>query len=129
MNSTIVRFYVVGLMGVGVQLAALAGFTRGFGFEYRISTALAVELALIHNFLWHERWTWPGAASEQRLRRLWQFHVSTGAVSIAANVALTSMLADLCRMPHLLANALAILIASVGNYLAADRVVWAAPRN
>jgi putative flippase GtrA len=108
-----------------VQLAALAGLTQGFGIDYRISTPIAVEIAVIHNFLWHERWTWPERAANSRLHRLWQFHLSAGVLSVLANVVLTILFVDLWRIPYLAANALAIGIASIANYLAADRLIWA----
>src|SRR5436190_21825889 len=28
------------------------------GLPYLLATALAVEGAILHNFVWHERWTW-----------------------------------------------------------------------
>ena len=51
-------FNAVGTMGVAVQLVALAALTEMAGLDYRIATVLAVETAILHNFVWHERWTW-----------------------------------------------------------------------
>ena len=42
-------FNVVGLAGFLVQLTALAILTRGFGWHYAAATALAIELAVLHN--------------------------------------------------------------------------------
>jgi len=53
-----VRFNVVGVMGVAVQLAALMLLVSGLGVHYLPGTAIAIELSVLHNFLWHERWTW-----------------------------------------------------------------------
>jgi putative flippase GtrA len=52
------RFNVVGAMGVAVQLASLTLLVSGLGVHYLPATAIAIELSLLHNFLWHERWTW-----------------------------------------------------------------------
>jgi len=52
------KFNAVGLMGICVQLAILALLRSGLGWNYLLSTALAVEITVIHNFLWHERFTW-----------------------------------------------------------------------
>jgi hypothetical protein len=41
--------------GVGVQLAVLAAMKSVQHLNYLLATALAVEAAVIHNFLWHER--------------------------------------------------------------------------
>jgi putative flippase GtrA len=50
-------FNAVGLAGVAVQLACLALLVHA-GSHYLAATALAVEAAVLHNFLWHQRWTW-----------------------------------------------------------------------
>ena len=56
-------FNGVGAIGVAVQLAVLAVLVRGAGLHTLIATAIAVEAAILHNFLWHERWTWADRAS------------------------------------------------------------------
>src|SRR5262249_8430739 len=55
---TYLKFNVVGIAGVGVQLLVLALLKSGFGVPYLTATVLAVETAVLHNFFWHERWTW-----------------------------------------------------------------------
>jgi putative flippase GtrA len=52
-----VRFNAVGIIGLVVQLLVLAVLLR-FGLHYLAATTMAVEAAVLHNFLWHERWTW-----------------------------------------------------------------------
>ena len=52
------RFNVVGLAGFGVQLAAMAVLIHALRLDYRLATATALAVTLIHNFLWHQRWTW-----------------------------------------------------------------------
>ena len=55
--SRAARFAWVGAGGFVVQVAALHAFAAA-GVPYAFATALAVEVAILHNFLWHERWTW-----------------------------------------------------------------------
>ena len=45
-------------MGIAVQLLMLVVLKAGLHLHYLVATALAVETAVIHNFLWHERFTW-----------------------------------------------------------------------
>src|SRR5207237_8971860 len=52
------KFNAVGGIGMLVQLGTLAVLTNGLRVNYLLATALAVEAAVIHNFLWHERFTW-----------------------------------------------------------------------
>ena len=52
------KFNLVGGMGIVVQLLLLVGLKTGLHLHYLAATALAVEIAVVHNFLWHERFTW-----------------------------------------------------------------------
>ena len=111
------KFNVVGAIGIGVQLAALLSLTSGFHLSYLSATALAVEAAVVHNFLWHERFTWADRVHvtwRQSMLRLLRFNLTTGAVSILGNVALMK----------LMANAITIPACSVVNFVVSDRLVF-----
>ena len=56
-------------MGVAAQLAALAFFNRVLGLGALIATAAAVETAVLHNFIWHERYTWADRIAGFGIRR------------------------------------------------------------
>jgi putative flippase GtrA len=123
------RFYTVGAAGVAVQLAALALLKGGFGVGVLPATAIAVELAVLHNFFWHERWTWVDrtrARAGGQAGRLLRFHLTNGALSILGNVVLMAALVGRMGAPYLIANGLTIAICSVLNFLAADRFVFLA---
>ncbi|MBN1571552.1 MAG: GtrA family protein [Acidobacteria bacterium] len=120
-------FNFVGIMGIAVQMAILAMLISGFGFAYFPATALAVEAAVLHNFLWHERWTWSdriAACPRGFFSRLLRFHIANGAVSIAGNLVLMHFLVGKMGLPYLFANAIAIAVCSILNFLAGDRFVF-----
>lgn len=98
------KFNAVGIAGAGVQLAALWFFARIAGVQYVLATIFAVEIAVLHNFAWHEVWTWRGMPPELRWRRLVRFHVANGFVSIASNALFTWMLKEGIGLPLLAAN-------------------------
>jgi putative flippase GtrA len=52
------KFYLVGAIGIGVQLIFLFLFKSELHMNYLLATALAVECAVLHNVLWHEHYTW-----------------------------------------------------------------------
>ena len=54
-------FNLVGLGGFLLQIGAIGVLTRGFGWSPFAATALALELAALHNFIGHSRWTWADA--------------------------------------------------------------------
>ena len=139
--SRAARFVWVGAGGFVVQALTLQALAAA-GVAYPIATALAVEAAIIHNFLWHERWTWADrtmsrgaglqacsyervASNRQRLARLLRFNGATAVISIAGNVALMGLFVGSFHLPLLPANLLAVLTLSVLNYVSADRLVFA----
>ncbi len=121
------KFNLVGGMGIAVQLLMLVALKTGLHLNYLIATALAVETAVVHNFLWHERFTWADRAGAGFARFL-KFNLTTGLFSIAGNLALMKLLAGLGHMNYLLANGLTIAACSVINFLVSDGFVFAAGR-
>ncbi len=126
------KFNAVGLIGVAMQLAALALFRRVLDLNYLLATALAVETAVLHNFAWHERWTWRERDHDRTWRgalsRLAGFHLTNGLISILGNLLLMRLLAGALGLHYLAANAITIALLSTANFFAADRLVFRATR-
>ena len=120
------KFNAVGIAGAAVQLAGLSLFVNLFRLSYLIATAFAVEIALLHSFVWHEKWTWRGLAASDRWRRLRRFHVANGFVSIGANVLFTWWFSRTFRWPLLVANLAAIAVTSILNFVLAHGWVFRA---
>ena len=121
------KFNAVGLLGVGLQLAILAVLVGGSGMDYLPATALAVESALLHNFLWHERFTWADrtqATIGGWVRRLWYFHAANGVISLGGNLLLMPILVQVLHLPILLANLASIAICSLANFAASEELVF-----
>ncbi len=123
------KFNAVGVLGMGVQLAALGGFNRLLAGHYLVATCAALELTLLHNFWWHQRFTWRDRrSSTPRLQALWRFHVSNGLVSLCGNLLLMRVLVHGAHLPLLAANAVAIVCCSVVNFTLGTRWAFATPR-
>jgi putative flippase GtrA len=118
------KFNFIGLIGIGVQLFALALLKTVLHMNYLLATALAVEAAVVHNFLWHERFTWPDRVAKARLVRFLKFNLTNGAISILGNVLLMRFFAGTVKIPYLAANLITIACCSVFNFLASDRFVF-----
>ena len=131
--SRAARFAWVGAAGFVVQVAALQALAAA-GLPYPLATALAVEAAILHNFAWHERWTWADrqvssqaglkACSHERLARLVRFNGSTALISIGGNVALMALFVGQLHLPLIPASLLAVVTLSALNFLSADRLVF-----
>ena len=175
--STLVRwcrFNFVGGIGIAVQFVALFLLKSFLHFNYLAATAIAVEAAVVHNFVWHEQFTWadrvqrswraapphssateqsiekrgfgwPGAFSAAikllfslgasalgvlsncngpSLRRFLRFNLTNGAVSILGNLALMKVMVGQGHMNYLLANAIAIALCSLANFLVSEEWVF-----
>ena len=123
------KFNFVGGIGIVVQLAALAVFRSWLKLNYLLATGLAVEITVIHNFLWHERFTWadrPAARSVHSLVRLAKFNASNGAVSIVGNLVLMRLLVGELKLNYVASNLLATVSCSLVNFLLSDRLVFEA---
>lgn len=120
------KFNAVGALGIAVQLAALALLTSVLKINYLMATGLAVEAAVLHNYIWHEIFTWADRKVPNRLARLLKFNLTTGVFSIAGNMLFTNVLAD-SGVNYLAANAISIAVCSVINFFLNDRLVFTDP--
>ena len=119
-----VKFNAVGAAGILVQLAALAGLKSGFHVNYLLATGLAVEAAVVHNYLWHERFTWSDRIAGSSLVRFLKFNLTTGLFSILGNVVVMWILVASTHANYFAANVVTIAICSIANFLVADRFVF-----
>ncbi len=123
------QYNLVGLVGIGVQLGTLEALARLANLPYLWATVLAVEAAVLHNFVWHERYTWSDRSSVhlgQALARLARFNLSTGAISILGNVAVMRLLVGVAHLPYLVSNMTAICACGLVNFWVNDRYVFRA---
>lgn len=132
-----VRFGLVGASGTVVNLAVLYtaheylfNAVEPPGSKPYFSLALAIAVATVNNFTWNRLWTWSdrlhataglheeGASLRRLLRQLGQYATASW-LGILLQYALTLWLAHF--MHYMLANVIAIVVASVSNFIANDR--------
>lgn len=110
-----------------MQLAALAVFRSWMKLDYLLTTGLAVEIAVIHNFLWHERFTWadrPPSRPVQSLVRLIKFNASNGAVSLVGNLVLMWVLVGQLKVHYFASNLFAVAVCSLVNFVLSEGFVF-----
>ena len=118
------KFNAVGAIGAGVQLATLWLCESGLHWSYLAATGMAVEMAVLHNFFWHVRFTWRDRPPQNNFVRFLKFQTTTGLFSIAGNLLLMEILVSGARLNYLLANCLTIATCSLLNFMASDRFVF-----
>ncbi len=122
-----IKFNFVGAIGIGVQFAAFTLYKGMGGLNYLAATALAVETAVLHNFVWHERFTWRGIPRgdwRDAALRLVKFHAGNGAVSILGNLALMRLLVGVFHLNTYLSSGLAIATCALANFAVSEYFVF-----
>jgi putative flippase GtrA len=120
------RFNLVGLLGIFAQFSALTALTH-FGVPYLCATGFAVETAVLHNWVWHERYTWSDRSTggaNQRLGRFAKFNLCNGAISLVGNLVLMKLLFGNLHVPLLISNLTSIVLCSLINFVLGDRFVF-----
>ncbi|MDY6761479.1 MAG: glycosyltransferase family 2 protein [Candidatus Nanohaloarchaea archaeon] len=125
-NQKILKFGTVGGLGVFVNMGILYALTDIMGVFYLFSATAAAESAMLFNFAFHDRWTFPDTGDEgmrNLLQRLYQYHVVSAAGG-AVNLAVLWALTDIFAVYYLISNLVAIGAAFFINYGANIRWTW-----
>jgi len=122
------RFLAIGWLGFVVQIAAIGALTALAHWPWLPATCVAVEASIVHNYLWHERWTWGDRACASvpapRVVRFAKYNAATGLVAIVGNVGLTALYLSLLTVPAVVANALSVVTLTIVNVVVADRWIF-----
>jgi putative flippase GtrA len=123
-----IKFNLVGVLGFGLQTGVLFVLTYGTPqVSYLVATAAAVELAVLNNFVWHQRWTWrdrPSATIKDTLRRLVKFNLTSGLFSMTGNLVLMSVFVGRLGLPIGPANLASVAACSIVSFILADRIAF-----
>jgi putative flippase GtrA len=119
----IVKFSLVGTMGILVQLAILSLLSR-YTTNYLLASGLAVESAVLHNFCWHQRFTWADRNTSGWFFLMARFHATNAAISLVGNLAFMWLLVGSLRLSVIVASAMSISICAFVNYFVSDRWVF-----
>lgn len=126
-----VKFGMVGASGTVINIAVLYMAQEFFfrqieDFHTRLNyaIALAITVATINNFYWNRRLTWRDRKAAAHHSALFLFfkYVMAAALAIAVQTLLTKYLA--LYLHYIVANLVAIVLASVCSFLANDRMTF-----
>jgi putative flippase GtrA len=121
-----VRFAFAGVSGFIVQLAVLATLTQLFHLHYLTATIIAVEAAIVVNFIQHEHWTWRDRDKAGAIARFLRFNAFTALTSIVGTVMVTTFLVETVSMAPIVANTISVIVLGALNFVGSDRFVFRA---
>jgi putative flippase GtrA len=120
------RFAFVGAVGFVAQFGIFALLGSAFGWPPLLATAASVAVAVLHNFAWHERWTFHDGTGSHRgwPARLMAFSATNGLASLTGNLGFMAAYKAGLGLPPLVAACLSVASTSVLNFILADRLVF-----
>lgn len=117
------RFGVVGVSGVAVNQGLLMFLHGSLGWPLLLSSVIAIETAILNNFLWSSVWIWRydyGGSLWRLFQKLVQYQAATLFTSMVVNAGVLSGLVYGFSLDYRLAN-LAGIAAGMGvNFLAGE---------
>lgn len=124
--TKILRFGIVGLSGIFVNMGLLYVLTEVAGLYYLVSAAIAIETSIVNNFIWNDLWTFNSGGRLRFTRRLHRF-VSFQAVSmggLAINMLILYLLVEVGGIYYLIANLAGIFAAFAWNFMVNRHFTW-----
>ncbi len=119
-----IKYSLVGLSGVGVNLGIYALLTRYYGLSEVIAPIFSIEAALISNFLLNNFWTFGKRLNQSKIRvKFLKFHLVSGFAAII-NYLIFLTLFFTFGIYDILANLIGIAIAAIVNYIINSNWTW-----
>lgn len=119
------KFTAVGALGTLVNLAILK-LLLILNVDFRISSALAIELSTLHNFALHEKWTFADRSKGsviERIVRCFKFHLAVLPALLTQYVVAQTLNIFLALEP-LIAQFIGIVMGFIVNYTLSELGVW-----
>jgi dolichol-phosphate mannosyltransferase len=120
------KFGIVGISGIIVNLGILFVLVEFFTMNKDLASPIAIEIAILNNFIWNDLWTF-GSTESRKVSSRWHRLAAFNLVSVggaAINYAIFLMLISWFAVYYLAAQLIGILIAFVWNFLINRRVTW-----
>jgi putative flippase GtrA len=110
------KFSLVGLSGVFVNNFALWFFVEFTVLPFYLCSFIAIELAIINNFLLNDIWTWSDKNPDSKLIRLLKYNVSTAFSSLFINITVLMFFKEWVGSPYLVSNLIGIGVGVLFNF-------------
>ncbi len=125
-----IRYGLVGLSGVFVDMALFYLLVETAGAGIVLSKVIAAEVAIVNNFLWNDAWTFADMARRQRgwrsrLKRLLKFNIVCF-IGLVLDVLLLKLIYHFIFAGSLVyvANLIAIALTAVWNFWISLKLSW-----
>jgi dolichol-phosphate mannosyltransferase len=122
-NPRLVKFGIVGVTGIGVNMGSLYLLTELGRIPYFVGSLLAIELSILSNFWMNLLWTWRDRSDVSTTwTKLWRYHVGAGMTAFFGNYLILIGLTEWFGVNYLISNLIGIGVGTISNYVIND--VW-----
>jgi len=94
----------------------------GFGLQLLVATPVAVEVAIVNNFIWNQYWTFaqrPASLTPAFLK----YNASCFSGLVLGTITL-ELLVEVAGLQYLAANLIGVGLASITNFLLSNNWAW-----
>ncbi|KUO41189.1 MAG: hypothetical protein AVW06_01660 [Hadesarchaea archaeon DG-33-1] len=121
------KFCLVGLSGVGVNLGLLWSLTEFLGLFYLLSAVVSVEASILSNFILNEFWTFSDRVNNRSAKPLLSRMIKFNGISVAGlaiNIVILGVLTEFAGLYYIISELFAIGGATLWNYFANVAFTW-----
>ncbi len=120
---TLPRYLFVALLGFSIGTGVLWSLIEFAGFPTVAAGATAGMLSIVHDFTWHERWTFASARHGSIAPRFLRFFLSKAGGYFVALGTLVALVEGV-GLHYLLANIFAVGASFIWNYTLSITWIW-----
>lgn len=121
------KFNLVGWLGMVVNSGCLYFFKGILGVPLIPASLLSIEIAIIHNFIWHRYWTWKDRKSDHPLpflKQLIVYNLMTGLVDLVVNVTILWVLTTFFGVYYLIANIAGMIMGPFIKFWLNEKIIF-----
>ena len=123
----IFKFGIVGISGIVVNQGLLVFLKEFFGVAIPVASIIAIQMAILNNFIWNDLWTFKGSGQPQKIPNRWHRLLSFEVVSAGGaviNFAILNLMVIFLATDYQLANIIGILLGFIWNFIVNRRLTW-----
>ena len=105
-----VKYGMVGVMGLFIDLGLFYLLNKLLGVNYAIANVLSSSVAIVHNFLWNSHFTFK--VTDRKLRRFLSFYL-IAIIGMTISTGILAFLIDGLKLDSMIAKLIAVFIVAI----------------
>jgi len=112
-----IKFGIVGTSGILANNFVLWLLVELSGLPFYLCSLIAIETAILNNFLLNDAWTWADRKSGSKIIRFLKYNASTAFSSIFINISVLMFFKEWVGLPYIISNLIGIGFGMLVNFL------------